>query len=143
MNWIKDIKEEFKQLDVSNRKLKQFAYLVGIILLAISLWFYFRHENRDWIYMTGIISIILILTGRIQAKILNGLYKIWMGIAIILGWFVSRILISIIFYMALTPISLLGRLFRKKWMDIDYSKKSDSYWIAKDEKKSIDYEKMY
>ncbi len=143
MNWINDIKEEIKQLDVSDRKLKQFAYLVGIILLAISLWFYFRHENRDWIYITSIISIILILSGIFGAKILIGLYKIWMGIAVILGWFISRILISLIFYMVLTPISLLGRLLRKKWMDIDYSKKSDSYWIVKNEKKSIDYEKMY
>jgi hypothetical protein len=143
MSWINDIKEEFRQLDVSIRKLRQFAYLVGFILLVISLWYYFRHDNRDWTYLTGIFSILLILTGILRAKILTGLYKIWMGIAFVLGWFVSRILISIIFYLVLTPISLLGRLFRKKWMDIDYTKKSDSYWIARDEHKTIDYEKMY
>ena len=66
-----------------------------------------------------------------------------MGIAFILGWFMSRILISVIFYMALTPISFLGRLFNKKWMDIDYSRKSNSYWIPRDKNKTVDYKKMY
>ncbi|MBN1408559.1 MAG: hypothetical protein JW956_12250 [Calditrichaceae bacterium] len=143
MNWISDIKEEFKQLDISKKKLKQFAYLVGSILLVISAWYFFRHGNRDWSCITGGSSILLILTGILQADWLKGLYKIWMGIAFVLGWFVSRILISIIFYLALTPISFLGRLFKKKWMDVDFSTKSDSYWISRKDNKAVDYEKMY
>jgi hypothetical protein len=143
MSWINDIREELAQLDISKRKLKQFAYLVGSILLVISVWYYYKHANRDWSYITGIIAIILIILGIIKVELLKGLYKIWMGIAFFLGWFVSRMLISIIFYLALTPISLLGRLFRKKWMDIDFTKKSDSYWIKRDEDKTVDYEKMY
>jgi hypothetical protein len=143
MSWISDIKEEFRQLDVSIKKLKQFAYLVGIIILAISLWYYYKHGNRDWTYISGTVALLLIITGMIRANSLTWLYKIWMGIAFVLGWIVSRILISVIFYLVLTPVSLLGRLFRKKWMDIDYSKKMDSYWIVKDRQKSVDYEKMY
>lgn len=143
MSWISDIKEEIQQLDVSKKKLKQFAWLVGIIMLVISFWYYFRHNNRDWTYITGLTALLLMITGIIRVNALIGLYKVWMGIAFILGWFISRILISIVFYLVLTPISLLGRLFRKKWMDVDYTKKSDTYWIARDGQKSVDYEKMY
>lgn len=143
MSWINDIREELVQLDVSRKKLKQFAYWVGIILLFLSLWYFIRHDNRDWTYVTGGCSILLILLGIIHADLLKGIYKIWMGIAFILGWFMSRILISVIFYMALTPISFLGRLFNKKWMDIDYSRKSNSYWIPRDKNKTVDYKKMY
>ena len=143
MSWINDIREELTQLDISNRKLKQFAYFVGIILLIISSWYFIKHHNRDWSCITGCISILLIVAGIIRAELLKELYKFWMGLAFILGWLISRILISIVFYLALTPISLLGRFFKRKWMDVDFSKKSKSYWISRDENKTINYDKMY
>ena len=143
MNLINDLKEDFRQLEISNRKLKQFAYLTGIILLILSVWYYFKHGNRSWTYVTVSISLILFAIALLKVKILTGVYKIWMGIAIVLGFFISRILISLIFFIGLTPISLLGRLLKKKWMDIDFNQKQDTYWIVKDHPDSVDYKKMY
>ena len=143
MNLINDLKEDFRQLEISNRKLKQFAYLTGIILLILSVWYYFKHGNRSWTYVTVSISLILFAIALLKVKILTGVYKIWMGIAIVLGFFISRILISLIFFIGLTPISLLGRLLKKKWMDIDFNQKKDTYWIVKDHPDSVDYKKMY
>ena len=143
MNLINNLKEDFRQLEISNRKLKQFAYLTGIILLILSVWYYFKHGNRSWTYVTVSISLILFAIALLKVKILTGVYKIWMGIAIVLGFFISRILISLIFFIGLTPISLLGRLLKKKWMDIDFNHKQDTYWIVKDHPDSVDYKKMY
>ncbi|MEJ2052836.1 MAG: SxtJ family membrane protein [Calditrichaceae bacterium] len=140
---IKDISEEFKQLDVSNRKLKQFAYLIGAILLLISVWNFIKYNNHDWTIVTGLIAIVLFVIALIRVKILAIPYKIWMGIAIILGWFVSRIILAVVFYLTLTPISLLGRLLKKKWMDINFTEKKDSYWISRNTQEPVNYDKMY
>jgi glucose-6-phosphate-specific signal transduction histidine kinase len=54
----------------------------------------------------------------------------WQGIGIILGFFVSKIVLGMVFYFFLFPISILQKLLSRK---ISISKKrSISYWITKD-----------
>jgi multisubunit Na+/H+ antiporter MnhG subunit len=68
-----------------------------------------------------------------------------MGLAIILGFFMTRVILTILFYLVLTPISFIARIVGKKFMDLKYDKSANTYWEKRSviQKKQIDYERQF
>ena len=65
------------------------------------------HEFRLW---TLFIGIALLIIGSFKPNKLLYPYKVWMKIGYLLGWFNSRIILSIIFFLILQPIALIMKL---------------------------------
>ena len=72
----------------------------------------------------------------VDSKILKPLNKLWFYFGILLGRMISPLVMGIIFYLIVTPIGLLMRLFRKDILNLKYNTNSKSYWIKKDGPKS-------
>lgn len=135
--------EEFRNIKESKKDLRKFGLTVGgVLLLIAALLFYF--EKPSAIYFT-IIGGFLFLSGLVIPQILKPLNKIWMGLAIILGFFMSRVILTLLFYLVLTPISIIAKLVRKKFMILKYDKSVNSYWEKRTiiQKKQIDYERQF
>jgi hypothetical protein len=136
-------KEEFINIKETKKDLRKFGLTVGGVLLGISiLLFYF--EKPTAIYFT-IIGGFLFISGLVIPQILKPLNKIWMGLAIILGFFMSRIIITVLFYIALTPISIIAKLVGKKFMILKFDRSINTYWEKRTiiQKKQIDYERQF
>jgi uncharacterized membrane protein len=136
-------REEFRYIKESKKDLRKFGLTVGgVLLLIAALLFYF--EKPSAIYFT-IFGGFLFLSGLVIPQILKPLNKIWMGLAIILGFFMSRIIITILFYIALTPISIIAKLVGKKFMILNFDKSAKTYWEKRTiiQKKQIDYERQF
>jgi len=92
------LKEELKNIKETKRDLRKFGVTVGGVLLIIAaLLFYF--EKSSAIYF-AIIGLLLFISGLTFPQILKPLNKIWMGLAIVLGYFMSRLILTILFYIA-------------------------------------------
>ena len=143
MSWINDVKTEILELELSKKKLRNFGLLVGGIVILISIWFYFKKSNYTTSYILLIFGAILVLSGIVVPLLLKVPYKIWMGLSFAIGWVVSRILITSLYFIVVTPLGLIAKLVGKKFLDRDYDDKKDSYWILKPNNKKIDYKKMY
>jgi hypothetical protein len=142
MSLIKDIKKEVNELDLSPMALHKGGVTLGLaIVIAGVLLYFFSSYKMTGIY-TGVIGIVLILVSFFAPVKIKGVYKIWMTFALILGWFVSKIIFTIIFYLVVTPIGFIAKLVGKEFLDLNFSKKVDSYWVRKSDRK-IDYEKMH
>ena len=89
-------------------------------------------ELRLW---SLIISIIFLLLGLVNSKILNPLNKLWFKVGIFLGKIISPFVMGIIFFLVVTPIGLLMRLLNKDLLNLKFNN-SHSYWIEKTEPKS-------
>jgi hypothetical protein len=141
MSWIKDVKEELKALDISKKILMKFGLLIGGIFLLLGFWIYYSSQS-----FIGIVFIIcgslLFIFGVLLPNSLSGVYKVWMGLAFAIGWIVSRVLLTVLFYVGITTIGFIARLFGKKFLDIKFKDGKESYWIKKDSTK-VDYSKMY
>jgi predicted permease len=137
------LKEEFKLIKESKKDLRKFGLTVGGVLVIIAV-FLFYFEKPPAIYF-AIIGALLISIGLIYPTILKPLNKGWMGLAIVLGFIMSRVILTIFFYIILTPISLLAKLFRKKFMVLKYDKSAKTYWEKRStiHKKAIDYERQF
>ena len=137
------LKEEFKNIKETKRDLRKFGLTVGGVLLIIgALLLYFEKPSAPYF---GIIGAILFLSGIFSPQILKPLNKIWMGLAIVLGFFMSRLILTLLFYLVLTPIAIIAKLVGKKFMILKYNKSANSYWEKHSiiRKKQIDYERQF
>jgi len=112
---------------------KSFGLVFFVFFSIISLFPLLKNENiRTWAL---IVSIIFLILGLLNSKILSPLNKIWFKFGILLGNFVSPIVMSIVFFAVVTSTSLMMRIFRKNLLGLKKNNKK-SYWIKKSDIKS-------
>ena len=112
---------------------KSFGIVFFLFFLIISIYpLLTEDEIRLWAL---IISIIFLLLGLANSIILNPLNKIWFKFGILLGSIVSPIIMAIVFFIFVTPTSIIMRLLGKDILNIKKNKKK-TYWIDKSGAKS-------
>ena len=107
---------------------RSFGVVFFIVFLLISLYpISYSGEIRIWSF---IISLIFLILGLINSKILTPLNKLWFKFGIFLGKIVSPIIMGIIFFLVVTPIGLIMKTLRKDLLNLKYNT-NKSYWIEK------------
>ncbi len=136
-------KEEIKNIKEDNTTLRKFGLTVGTVLLLIGIVLYLTGKSSSVVF--GGAGVLLIWFGLILSNILKPLNKIWMTLAVILGWFMSRLILFILFYIVITPIGFFLRIAGKDFLNLRTDKNSDSYWEKREKtvKEKIDYERQF
>ena len=129
------IREEIRALDVSKKALRSFGYVVGGVLVGVAVFILWRRgwEPGTVVYVLGGIGGALMVLGLVLPVILRPIYRVWMGLAFVLGFIMTRVLLTLVFYLVVTPIGLLLRLFGKDPMQRALKPDQPSYWIPKPE----------
>ena len=134
------MKEEIKNISSTKKDIRKFSYLVGGILVIISLFLLWK-GSTSFTLILGI-GAGLIIIGMIFPIILKPIYIAWMIFAVILGWIMTRVILTILFYLIVTPIALIAKIFRKRFLDLSFRTEADSYWNYRGEAVS-DIEKQF
>ena len=112
---------------------RSFGVVFFIVFLIISIYPLLNNENiRIW---SLVISIIFLILGLLNSKLLNPLNKIWFKFGLLLGKIISPIVMGIIFFFVVTPIAILMKLLRKDLINLKFNK-NKTYWIDKSGPKS-------
>ncbi len=75
----------------------------------------------------------LLLVAALAAPIVvKPVFILFLYIAHVMGWVMTRLILGILFYLVITPIGLLGKLFGKRFLDLKFPGKHESYWIETD-----------
>lgn len=137
------LKEEIKHIDSSEKAVKKTSVTVGIVLLIITfvLWYL---GKTSFIYF-GAVGGLFIIISYIAVPLLRPFHKLWMTLALILGWFMSRVILIILFYLVMTPIGLFAKLIGKRFLELKIDKKTATYWEKRESisKQPIDYERQF
>jgi len=120
------MKEDLKNISTTNKDIKKFGFLIGGVLIAISLFLIWKDVSSYKIIMP--LGVIFILFGQFLPTILKPIYLAWMTFAVILGWIMTRVILTVIFYLIVTPIGLIAKLFRHKFLDLTFRSEKDTYW---------------
>ncbi len=108
---------------------KSFGILFFFIFLAIGIWPLLNSgEPRLWSLFFAFIFLVL---GLLDSKILKPIKNAWIKLGEILGKFIAPIVMAAVFFIVLTPISFILRIFGKDLLKIKHSK-GKSYWIYRD-----------
>ena len=114
----------------SNRSFGIVFFVVFILIASYPLSY--GGDIRIW---SLIISLLFLILGLINSKLLTPLNKLWFKFGIFLGRIISPIIMGIIFFLVVTPIGFLMRVLRKDVLNLKYNK-DKSYWIKKSGPKS-------
>ena len=112
---------------------RSFGILFFIVFLILGLYPTLKGNSPN-IYLISI-SIPFIILGIINSKILTPLNNAWIKVGEILGIIIAPIVMAIIYFFILTPISLIVRIFGKDLLSIKFDKQVNTYWINR--KKNI------
>lgn len=143
MHWIEELRYEIRRIKNSSKDLRKFGITIGtaiILVSLLSLW-------KEWLPFSTTAAfiaagVLCIVVGFIHPALLKIFHQLWMGFAIVLGSVVSRIILLILFFVIVTPIGILARVFGKKFSFSYQEKGRKSYWIERDKTKKINYERM-
>lgn len=140
---MQQILTEIKKIKGSRKDLRNFGLIVGIGALVFGVLLFMFHKSSA-IYLVSL-SICLIISGLFFPVILRPFQKIWMSISIIMGWIMSHIILILLFYLIITPIGLLVRLFKRDFFQKRMDPSATSYWIKREcrSRKKEDYERQF
>ena len=108
---------------------KNFGIVFSIVFLIIALWPLLKQNDlRLWsLFISGIFFVL----GLFNSKLLSPLNKIWFKFGMLLGTFISPVVMCIVFFLVVTPTGLIMKLFGKDLLNLKKNKK-ETYWLDKD-----------
>ncbi len=112
---------------------KSFGIVFFIFFLIVATYpIFFDGNLRTW---SLIVSIIFLILGLMNSRILTPLNLLWFKLGMFLGRLISPIVMLLVFFLTVTPTGLIMRLFNKDLLNLK-RKKTNSYWIKRDSSKS-------
>ena len=122
-----------KKNDIKISSNRSFGIVFFIFFLIIAVYPIINSGNIRISLL--FISLIFLILGLLNSKILSPLNKLWMKFGLFLGKIISPLIMALIFFLVVTPTGLLMRIFKKDLLNLKYND-SNSYWIEKTGPKS-------
>jgi len=137
------LKEEIKYIDKSDEAVKKTGITVGVVLILISLLLCYLGKT-SFVYFS-IAGGLFVIFSFVAIPVLRLFHKLWMTLALLMGFVMSRVILTFLFYLVLTPVSLIARIVGKKFMPIGFDKKATTYWEKRtvSARQQIDYERQF
>jgi hypothetical protein len=128
MNIIRDIREEIQTAwkEPSGRDLNILALLFLVIPCLIGCYLAFWKGSTNGYIWIGAGAVLAVC--RIIPPVFRAIYSVWFGFSIILGYFVSRIILTAVFWLVMTPTGFIMRVAGKDPMDRKIDPGAASYW---------------
>jgi carbamoyltransferase len=121
--------EELQKLDCSIPSLRRFAFTIAAVLISLGGLMLWRHRTAGWPLLS--LAFLLLATGIVAPASLRFVYRPWMMLALLLGSIASRIVLTLAFFLVVTPIGLLQRLCGKRALEFDLHPDQTSYWKSR------------
>jgi len=108
---------------------KGFGLLFFIVFLLIGLWPLIKGDSPRILFFP--IALVFLILGIVNAKILTPLNRLWIKFGEILGKIIAPIVMALVYFVILTPLSFLIRISGKDLLKVKFSNKVNTYWIKR------------
>ena len=112
---------------------KSFGVVFFIVFFLFGIWPALK--GNDVRYWSILLSLIFLILGLLNSKLLSPLNRLWFKFGIILGNFIAPIIMGLVFFLVVTPIGLIMKLLGKDLINLKKNK-DKTYWIEKKEIKT-------
>ena len=108
---------------------RNFGIVFFVVFLIIAIWPILNENDiRLW---SLIISLVFLMLGIANSKLLTPLNKIWFKFGIFLGNFIAPIVMGFVYFFVVTPTGLIMKILGKDLLNLKKNNK-ETYWIKKD-----------
>ena len=109
---------------------RSFGVVFFVVFLAIALW-PFRGDFSQIKFLPLCFSFAFLILGLMNSKLLTPLSKLWLKFGELLGRIISPIVMFFLYFIFITPMAVIIRLFGKDLLKIKLGK-IPSYWIRRE-----------
>ena len=136
-------REEIKKIPMDWKALRNFGLLMAVVLLLVGGWLWWK-SAATWPWVLGAAALLGVIAIA-APMLLKPFYRVWMIFALIMGWVMTRVVLTLVYFLVLTPIGLLGRVFGEQFLHLKRSKDSDTYWVRRTgpAREKGDYERQF
>lgn len=114
----------------TKKELRKFGIAMALFLGAIASIRLWRGHPVSARVLYALVVYALLSIAFLPAA-LRPTYRILMKVAHALGWFNTRLILVVLFYLVFTPIGLVLRLFGKDLLNRKIDPEAESYWIPR------------
>ncbi len=114
---------------LSPKELRRFGVTVAIplaLLAGLGVW----RGHSVLPMVLGALAILLAGLALVAPRLLSPLHTIWMAGAQALGWFNTRVLLGVVYFVVMTPTGIVMRLMGRDPLDRRLGDRS-SYWVER------------
>jgi hypothetical protein len=115
-----------EQRERDPREIRRFGFILGGLLCLFAALSWWRHGWIPW-YALAAPGLVVLLMALFDLPVLRHVFRGWMTFAHALGWFQTRLILGLLFFLAITPLGWILRLFGHDPMQ-RRRRATDSYW---------------
>ena len=120
------IAEEYEQLDRSPHALRRFGFTIGVVC-AIAAALTFRRYPTAGVVL-AIAAVLLCVAAQFTPAQLAAFHRVWIKLSLVLGWLMTHVILTLVFFLIVTPVGLLQRIVGKRAFDVAFRTSENSYW---------------
>lgn len=120
---------------------RKFSFGLSGILFVIAL-IQFLLGKKLSLYFFGA-SVFILFVGIAVPVLIKPIFIIFSYIGFVLNWFMTRLILTILFYLVFTPTRFIAKLFGREFLSLKFDRTPETYWVSKEKRASKNYEKMF
>jgi hypothetical protein len=114
-------------LTTNKKELRKFGLVMAGAFLLLAAYLWYREITNPW--WIGSIGGAFLGLGLLVPIALAPIEFVWMKIAHVMGFVMTRVILTLVFFLAITPTGLVFRLLGKDLLQKKIDPKADTYWI--------------
>ncbi len=114
----------------SKEELRKFGLIMTGAFAALSVLLYFR--NTSLLPPAAGLSGFFLLSALLYPRLLLPVEKLWMKLASVMSYIMTRVLLTLVYLLAVIPTGLIMRLLGKKPLQLDFKGNMKTYWVTVD-----------
>ena len=122
---------DIRELPAGRKALRSFGLTIGSVCLLAAAGIAVLSTTWRAAWILGIVGFSLVALGLLTPRVLRPIHYPWMALAIVLGYLMTNVLLTIVFFLVVTPTGLLMRLFGRDPMQRNLDRSTETYWIPK------------
>ncbi len=125
---------EIKAIRSGPGELRKFGITFAVVGALIGGWLLWKHRQeaeytRHYFFLGG--GGVFLLLGLLVPIVLKPLQKVWMTLAVLMGWVMTRLILSLLFFIGFTGMRCLGTIFGNRFLELKADPSATSYWIPR------------
>ena len=120
------IAEEYERLDRSPRALRKFGFTMSIVLAIVAAFTFRRWPIAALVLVSA--AAFLAIAAQFLPTTLAGFHRVWIKLSLALGWVMTRVILTLVFFLVVTPVGLVQRLAGKRAFDVAFRTSENTYW---------------
>lgn len=126
-----------------DKELRSFAFTLSCalgFLGGLVLW-----QKGETGYLLWVIAMVILSLGLLKPRLLRPIHKGWMGISFLMGFFMTHLILALLYYVVITPVAFVMRALGKDPLRLKHDRNAVSYWIERPRRGFTrqSYEKMF